>query len=257
MLQGSLDVFSLTDVLRLVSQAGTSGFLSIRRPGAAGSIGLSGGSVVGGELAGIAAADPDGLFDAALTLVDSTGGDFQFVEGEPFEVGRFSVDEFLAAVDEHRARWQAIVGELGGLDQPVGLNPNLPDEDSTVTLSAHEWKLAVLADGRRTVNDLAAEAGLSVLRTAQTLVEMQRSGLLDGIATSPPPAPAPVARTSKKAAKPPREPVPVAEVADEEPAAEDEDGVDPGTLLRELGADEQGGRRPPTREEQRLRLRRW
>lgn len=255
MLQGSLDVFNLTDVLRLVSQAGASGYLSIRRPGASGGIGLASGSVVGGELAGVAAADPDGLFDAALTLVDSTGGDFEFVDGQPIEVGRFSVDEFLAAVDEHRARWQAIVGELGGLDQPVALNPHLPDEDSTVTLSAHEWKLAVLCDGRRTVNDLAGESGLSVLRTAQTLVEMQRSGLLDGVPAAPAPAPAPVKPSKKAAAKPARAPEPVeaSETEDEEPEGE---GA-PGDLLRELGADEQGGRRPPTREEQRLRLRRW
>src|SRR5919108_332905 len=131
MLQGSLDVFSLTDVLRLVSGSGASGLLAIRRKGAIGAIGLADGVVVGGELAGSVAADVDTLLDAALTMVDATGGEFELIQGTPTEVAQYSVDEFLDAIGEHRARWQAIVGELGGLDQPVALNPNLPDEDST------------------------------------------------------------------------------------------------------------------------------
>jgi hypothetical protein len=257
MLQGSLDVFALPDVLRLVSQSGASGLLAVRRKGAVGAIGLSEGTVVGGELAGSIAGDVDTLLDAALTMVDAAGGEFELIQGAPTEVGRYTVEEFLDAVGEHRVRWQAIVGELGGLDQAVALNPNLPDEDSTVTLSAHEWKLAVLADGRRTVGDLAGEAGFSVLRTATTLVEMQRSGLLEGVpAEEPAPSPPPPARPARSRA-PKRAPEPELEADDEVEAVDEDETADPGSLLRELGADEAGGRRPPTREEQRLRLRRW
>lgn len=259
MLQGSLDVFALPDVLRLVSQSGATGRLTIRRKGAVGAIGLREGTVIGGELAGVPAEDPDSLLDAAMTMVDATGGEFSLVQGDSTEVGRYAVEEFLDAIGDHRRRWQAVIAELGGLEHPVTLNPNLPDEDSTVTLSASEWRLAVLTDGRRTVQDLARDADMSTLRTAQTLVEMLRSGLLEGGQAAATPAPAPARPAKAKAAKPaPAPPPPEPEIVDEAEEYEEEpESVDAGTLLRELGADEAGGRRPPTREEQRLRLRRW
>jgi uncharacterized protein DUF4388 len=257
MLQGSLDVFALPDVLRLVSQSGATGLLAISRKGAVGALGLHDGAIVGAELSGVNANDVETLLDAALTMVDASGGQFELVQGTPTEVGRYTVEEFLDAIGEHRARWQAIVGELGGLDQPVALNPNLPDEDSTVTLSAHEWKLAVLADGSRTVGDLAGEAGLSVLRTATTLVEMQRSGLLEGVAAAAPAAPPPPPARPARSRAPKRAPSPELEADDEVEAVDEDETGEAGSLLRELGADEAGGRRPPTREEQRLRLRRW
>jgi hypothetical protein len=255
MLGGSLDVFVLPDVLRLVSRASASGRLVVRRTGADGALGFRDGDVVGGELDSQEVEDEDGLLDAVLMLMDASGGEFS-LEPEPVkEVVRLGVDDLLAGVSERRAQWNAILAEVGGLDQPVRLVARLPESAKQVTLDPMEWQIAVLADGRRTVGEVSRALGTSTFKTAAILLEMSRSGLLEvdvEVDEEPPGRARPAAA---RRAQPPR---PVKPPSFEDEPEGDEDPVE---LLHEISTPEptpspRSRARPLTREEQRLNLRR-
>lgn len=242
MLGGSLDVFVLPDVLRLVSRAGASGLLRLRRTGVVGALGFREGDVVGGELGSGPIEDEDGLLDAVLTLMDAPGGEFSLEQEPVREILRLGVDDLLVSVSERRARWNAIIAELGGLDRPIELVPQLPESAGQVTLDPVEWQIVALADGRRTLADVAGALGFSTFRTAAVLLEMSRAGLLE---------------QPEGAVAGPAAPTHAAPVVVE---VEDEEDADPVELLHELGSEEpvipRRKVRPLTREEQRLNLRR-
>lgn len=184
MLRGSLTRLPLADVLRLLAGAQVTGRLTVRRTTVAGTITFLKGGVVGATLGSAPGTDADDSLDAAIALLDGSGGDFAMRLG-PVPAGRRqSVDHFLTAVDRRRARSDAMVAELGGPDAPVRFSARLPAKRTEVTLAASQWRLAVLVDGRRSLSELARAAGLSTFRAASALVGMLRSGLLMKRATA-------------------------------------------------------------------------
>jgi hypothetical protein len=269
MLSGNLELFPLTDVLRFVARSGATGTVNVHRPGDAGRVLLVEGEVVGVEVEGLEAADLDAAIDLGVRLLEPEGGEFSLDLEPATGPVRLPVEEFLAEVARRRVEWQKILGSLGPLDRPLQVVPLVPEGASEITLTPLEWQVAVLADGRRALRDLAADSRSSEFAVARALLAMAAAGLLEipsaeaawpDDPTAEPQAPArepapPLARPAPPAAARP-EPSGARAADDEE---EDEDDVDPAELLRELGERPPGPRpRPalrPTREEQRLRLR--
>jgi hypothetical protein len=256
MLSGNLELFALEDVLRFVARSGATGAVNVYRQVDGGRFLLSKGEIVGASIDAFDAVDSDGVLEAGLRLLDGGAGDFALEVEDVDGPVREAVDDFLKLVARRRVEWSKIISAVGSLDDPLSVEAQLPAEATEITLSPLEWQIAVLADGRRSLRDLATEAGTSDFAVAQALLAMSNAGLL-GLAGGEIDADLGDELDDD-------EPVVYQGVGDDPPAIADDGGsnedVDPADLLRELG---EGGSAPPrarrltaaTREEQRLRLR--
>jgi hypothetical protein len=258
MLNGSLDSFALPDVLRFVASGGVTGRVEIVRDEVGGELALDRGKFVGARLTEDEAPSTiDEALDVAVLLFDGSGGTFEVVE-EEWVGGPLSLDadELVKAVERRRKEWAAVVEVLGSLEDPLILANDLPDGTDQITIRADQWRLLTFVDGRRSVQEIARDSASSVYATALALAEMANAGMIarGDAAGWEEPAPAP-AKKGKKAE------------ADEDPAdvlhdlaeEEDEDDDEPVAEQAPTSSRRSGTVRPlraPTREEQRIRLRR-
>lgn len=259
MLSGNLDLFALDDVLRFVARSGATGAVNIYRGSEGGRILLHEGEIVGASVEAFEATDADGVIEAGLRLLDGGSGEFA-LDIEPADGPvRQPVEDFLTVVARRRVEWRKIVAAVGSLDDALSIEALLPGDASEITLSPLEWQIAVLADGRRSLRDVAHEAGTSDFAVAQALLAMSNAGLLalagGRVEEGPEDETVSDEPLEAEASSFDYEEDESDEVA-AEPAEED---LDPADLLRELGE-----QKPPprarrltttTREEQRLRLR--
>ncbi len=256
MLNGSLDTFGLPDVLKFVAASKVTGRIEITRDEVAGDLSIDQGRFVAARLAeDEAPSTVDEALDVAVLLFDGSGGSFEVVQeewvGGPLD---FKAEELTKAVSKRREEWAEVVSVLGSLEDPMILANDLAKGTETVTISAKQWGLLTLIDGKRSVQDIARDAGSSVYATARELAQLFERGMVargDRVRWEEAVAP----KQSKRGSRD-EDPADVlhdlAEDADdddandEEPAAET---VQPSrATVRPL--------RAPTREEQRIRLRR-
>jgi len=267
MLSGNLELFALADVLRFVSRSGATGVVNIYRPADGGRILLVEGQVVGAVVDDLVATDADAVVDAGMRLIDGGAGDFA-LEIEPVEgPARQAVEEFLTAVGRRRAEWRKILSSVGSLDEPFELSGLVPSGTAEITLTPLEWMIAVHADGRRSLRDIAHEAGASDFSVATALLAMSNAGLVGLHGVEPAADDEDDAVEDEEDGSYEEQDV----VSYEEDAGEDEeddagspmpvrsdDDLDPAELLRELGEQRsapRGRRMAPARPDQRLRLR--
>lgn len=186
-LQGTLDTFSLPDVLRLLATTGKTGCLHVDGDRGRGSVWLEEGAVV-------AATADRALGEATIDEVI-------------FEIMRFSRGSFNFAVDEQPAHdrqqpkdvetvlrtagklldeWRELEAVVPSLAHRVALAPELTVDQ--VTIDAPRWQALVAIAGGHSIGELAQALDLgelAVSRTVSDLVEL-------GVAVVEPPS---VART--------------------------------------------------------------
>jgi uncharacterized protein DUF4388 len=264
MLSGNLELFALADVLRFVARSGATGAVNIYRPTEGGRILLADGRVVGASVGTFEANEQDGVVEAGLRLIDGGAGEFALevedVDGPVSE----SVEEFLSSIKQRRGEWRKIVAAVGSVDEPMNLRPHVPSGVAEINLSPLEWQLAVVADGHRSLREVASQLGTTPFAAAQALLAMSNAGLLvlpgSGVVEE--------VGDDDDVEESSVEPVVVQddEGYDEEGTSDDapdtvgevDEDLDPAALLRELGGQQPPRARrltPATREEQRMRLR--
>jgi hypothetical protein len=260
MLNGSLDSFALPDVLRFVASGGVTGRVEIVRDEVGGELALDQGRFVGARLTEDEAPSTiDEALDVAVLLFDGSGGTFEVVE-EEWVGGPLSLDadELVKAVERRRKEWAAVVEVLGSLEDPLILANDLPDGTDQITIRADQWRLLTFVDGRRSVQDVARDSASSVYATAVALAEMAHAGMIargDAALWEETEPEAPRSKKSKKT-EDDEDPAEVLHDLAEDEEAEDEEPVaeQPQTTSRRSGTVRP--LRAPTREEQRIRLRR-
>lgn len=239
MLEGSLETFPLSSVVKLLDDAGQTGKLSVHAALGQGSLTFEHGRLVNASGPGTDA------LEAALALFEYSTGTFTF-RVEPPGDSELDVDisQFLDLVAERETMWTHI-REVIPQDAPLVVVPlevsDRPGGD--VTVSSEAWKVAVIANGR-TPAQLASLVGTTEFRACSILLELHEGGLVGFNAAS-------TAQRPSKAAPPPVHEV-LDEVVDEEPEPDqDGDGVDPELdpemLLRELGESPQAPTTPASR----------
>lgn len=262
MLNGSLDSFALPDVLRFVAGSGVTGRIEITREEVGGELSLDRGRYVAARLHDEEAPSTvDEALDVCVLLFDGSSGSFEVLTedwvGGPLDL---DADELNAAVERRREEWAEVVSVLGSLEEPLVLAAELPEGTERITLTADQWRLLALVDGSRSVQDIAHDSASSVYMTAVLLAEMANNGLVApgaGVAWKP------AEKATKQASK--KRPAPKKPQVEDDPAellhelAEDEEALDDDDDQDGDGDQEEATvrpLRPPTREEQRLRLRR-
>jgi len=197
-----------------------------------------------------------------MRLIDGGAGDFA-LEIEPASgPTRQAVEEFLTAVGRRRAEWRKILSSVGSLEDPFELSGLVPEGTAEITLTALEWLIAVHADGRRSLRDIANEAGASDFSVATAVLAMSNAGLvaLHGVAPSSQDVDDDADSDDDAYEEQDADSYEQDEDVQDAPAAGavSDDDLDPAELLRELGEQRsapRGRRMTPARPDQRLRLR--
>lgn len=198
-LSGTLDTFSVAEILGLLERARQTGALVVRGPEGQGALYLSSGRFCAGE-----AADWSGpvesragldvrIVDVCFHLFGLSAGSFEFVENRvpSWEAERATdVGPIVERVLALRREWPTIVALVPDLDVALHLGEDLADD--SLTLSRDAFRLLTLADGCRTLRQIAREIERSPVEVAAVAAELINDGALrvgGGPGAQPAPAP--------------------------------------------------------------------
>jgi hypothetical protein len=182
-LQGTFDVFSLPELLRMLAASGKSGGLIVDAGGVAGRIDLRDGECVAAENVELrgAVTGTDALHarlvEVCFAVLRETSGGFRFVAGEraAFESeASISVEPVLAEVELLAAEWGELTRRLPSLDVRPVLVPDLAGD--AITLSAVEWAVLARCDGHTTVRGLVEPGKRTVVAACRTIVDLVDRG---------------------------------------------------------------------------------
>lgn len=171
-LQGTLDTFSLADVLRLLTSTGKSGRLSVTGSRASGSICVDAGAVVASEADGVR--PEDGPVAVMFELVRCRDGAFRFDPDAilPADGERHELEPLLDEAETLLHEWADIEAIVPSLDASVRLAPALPTDQ--VVIDATLWRTIAAIGGGLSVRRLAdaLETGdVAACRAVKELVE--------------------------------------------------------------------------------------
>ena len=191
-LQGTLDAFSLAEVLGLIERARQTGALDVRGPEGQGSLYVTAGRFCGGE-----AADYSGpvegrealqirLVDVCFHLFRFTSGSFEFepnrVPSWPAERG-VDMAPVVETVEIIVREWPAVEALVPSFDARLELNHDLNTD--SVTLGRAAFRTLTCIDGQRTVRQVARELGRSLVEIAPIVKELVEQGAVRVCTTEP------------------------------------------------------------------------
>jgi hypothetical protein len=222
-LQGTLDTFSLAEVLVLIEKARKTGAIEVRDPASRGVLYIAGGRFSGaeaGDLCGPVESPEEldaRLIDVCFSLFRLESGAFEF-EGDRFPPwpvrGGSEITPIIEQVQQLRRDWLAIESVIPSLDCCPTLVADLGDDRLIVDRAA--WRVMLAVDGQRSVRGLARELGRSVLEICRVIKQLVDAGAVE-IAREPVPTvadelilpPEPAAHPAGRVVDDPAEAVPV------------------------------------------------
>lgn len=175
-LQGTLDTFSLPDVLRLLATTAKTGRLRIEGDRGRGSVWLADGGIVD--------ADADRVTDGTPTdevlfeLLRFSEGSFAFEAEEKAANGGEpeDVEALLRRSHSLLSEWRELENVVPSLEHEVRLATDLSTDE--VTIDAERWRSLVAVAGGRTVGELAAELGLTTGAVSRMVDRLQAGGFV-------------------------------------------------------------------------------
>jgi len=182
-LQGTLDTFSLAEILGLVERARHTGALIVESPDGHGTLYTASGRFCAGEAADYSGPVDDRhaldvrLIDVCFHLMRFESGSFEFTANAapPWTAERATDIAPIVETVEHIVRaWPAVEAVLPSFDVRPDLADELPEE--SLTLSRTAFKIVALIDGHRTVRQIAREAGHSVVEVGPVLKDLIEHG---------------------------------------------------------------------------------
>ena len=229
MLQGTLNVFSLDEVLGLLSSAGKTGVLNIDGDRGAGSLSLRDGSLAG---ATAAMETGDGSISSVVfELLRFESGSFGFdADGDVGSGDSRDVEPVLVEAHERLDEWRTIEAVVPSLDRFLTLNPDIGNDQ--VKISPEEWTTIVAVGEGATVGEVAGRLELGEVdgsRQVKGLIERCLVNLGDEavfvpMAESTPP---PIELPSRRSAAPIDVEPSVPEYSEFESAVTEAEGADP------------------------------
>jgi hypothetical protein len=184
-LQGTLDTFSLPDVLKLLATTSKTGRLRIDGDRGQGSVWMRDGKVVD--------ADADRSVDGAPTdevvfeLLRFGSGSFAFDADDhtPNAEHPDQVEDLLRRANALLSEWTELEAVVPSLDHRVSLTSELSSDE--VTIGADRWRSLVAVAGGRSVGEVASALGLSELNVSRAVRDLVELGVAD--VDSPEPIP--------------------------------------------------------------------
>lgn len=173
---GQLGLFSLVDLLQVLASQERSGLLSIDHPRGQGRLWLKNGDVLHAEF------DGNTGRNAVYALLADEQGSYAFTDGG--EAPRRSIDvgvedlllDAIRRTDASRGRSRSLRETyIGDAVPSVAINEDAVDN---VVLSAEEVNFLRFVDGRRSLNEVADMANLTLLEVRQIISRLLHLGAL-------------------------------------------------------------------------------
>ena len=176
-LQGTLDTFSLPDVLRLLATTSKSGRLRIEGDRGRGSVWLADGGIVDADADRVIEGTPTDEVIFELLRFDSgqfafDGDDTATAGGDPEEV-----EAVLRRASSLLSEWTELENVVPSLEHEVCLASDLSADE--VTIDADRWRSLVAVASGRTVGELATSLGLTELGVSRAVRELVDLGVAD------------------------------------------------------------------------------
>src|ERR687891_258418 len=176
-LQGTLDTFSLPDVLRLLATPAKTGRLRIDGDRGQGSVWLRDGSIVD--------ADADRAVEGAPTdevifeLLRFGSGSFAFDSDAQTPHGERSdqVEDLLPRANGLLSEWTELEAVVPSMAHWVSLSTELSTDE--VTIDADRWRSVVAVGGGHTVGELGSALGLSELHVSRAVRDLVELGVAE------------------------------------------------------------------------------
>ena len=137
------------------------------------------GFVTGEELV---SAYRDRIGDVAFELLRRNMGEFDWQaqsKAEPDFSFSLSVEEVMRVTSERVAELERIKMDIPSEASILAISSGTPDDVSAITVSAEQWKMLALVNGRNTVTDIGRIAELNDLSVLRLLHGMVARGLLE------------------------------------------------------------------------------
>ena len=178
-LQGTLDTFSLPDVLRFLAASTKTGRLVLSGARGGGDVWLDDGAVVAAETE--RATSP---VDAVFDLLRDDSGSFTFEADltRSDSDDPILVDDLLSQAEARLAEWRDIEAVVPSLDVAVRLSDHLPG--GAVRIESGQWRAIVAVAENGTVSAVGAQLELGEFDACRTVKELAERGLVlvgDGI----------------------------------------------------------------------------
>jgi Domain of unknown function (DUF4388) len=236
-LQGTIDTFELTEVVRLLAAGAKTGVLRLEGTRGAGRVWVDDGKVTAIEVDHAPLAD--GHAEAMFELLRFEDGSFTFSSDErPDDPGTpTELEEILTDAEAQLAEWREIEAVVPTTRATVSLRAELSRAD--VVLDKARWRLVAAIGGGVTVATLGEAMGLGELPVSRAVKELVELGVVElSAAVEPEHQPEPVMVEPEAVVE--DEPVAefdlaVVETVDE-PQSYDSDPVDGGPIV--VGASE-------------------
>jgi hypothetical protein len=189
-LQGTIDTFELTEVVRLLAAGRKTGVLRLEGSRGTGRLWVDEGKVTAVEVDH--APNADGHAEAMFELLRFDDGAFTFVPDERTADGGEPTDleEILGEAEAQLAEWREIEKVVPTTRATVTLRPELSRAD--VVLDKQRWRLVAAIGGGVTVATLGEGLGLGELpisRAVKDLIELGVADLSTVVVEEPEPAP--------------------------------------------------------------------
>jgi hypothetical protein len=175
-LSGTLETFSLPDVLRLLSSTSKTGLLALDGDRGTGRIWVDGGAIVAAEADGARHADVDGVLFELLRFAEAAF-EFDTTAGLPADAGpRCDVDAALEVAEVRLAEWHEIEAVVPSLDARVRL---VPEVDGAVTVGADDWRLLARIGTGASGHDLAEHLQQGEYEVCSALRGLVEAGIVE------------------------------------------------------------------------------
>ncbi|HET9610748.1 MAG TPA: DUF4388 domain-containing protein [Acidimicrobiales bacterium] len=176
-LQGTLDTFSLPDVLRLLATTSKTGRLRIDGDRGHGSVWLADGGVVDADAE--RAVDGTPTDEVVFELLRFSAGSFAFdgddvaaANGKPEDV-----EVLLKRASSLLSEWTELEAVVPSLEHEVTLSGDLSADE--VTIDAERWRSLVAVAAGCTVGELASTLGLTELGVSRAVRDLVDLGVAD------------------------------------------------------------------------------
>lgn len=176
-LQGTIDTFEFTEVVRLLAAGGKTGVLRLEGSRGSGRLWVDGGKVTAIEVDHAPRAE--GHAEAMFELLRFDDGSFTFVSGEQAADAGDPADmeEILADAEAQLAEWREIERVVPTTRATIGLRPELSRAD--VVLDRQRWRLVAAIGGGVTVATIGERLGLGELPVSRAVKELIELGVVD------------------------------------------------------------------------------
>jgi hypothetical protein len=176
-LQGTLETFSVPEVLRLLSGTKKTGLLALDGDRGSGRVWLADGQIVGAR----SDHEPDGLPEAVLfDLLRYEDGSFVFETGTEYDgedPGAADVETALESAERLLEEWREIESVVPSLRVWVSMVPTISEPSISVT--SEQWSALAIVGRGTSGHRLGDELGLGELDASRRIRDLVEAGLVE------------------------------------------------------------------------------